>query len=365
MEKKNVLMLGKKYNITWQQTMLRIYDPKETVEFYEKNFGMINIHTYHFKEYNFSLYFMITPPYDEEERKKLPTPNTKESEKYLWDLKTVCLELTYNHNSNEKLSNGNNENDKGFGHIAFNCHDVVELCDFLFKEKNVKFHKLPHETKMKTIGFALDPNSYWIEIVRRSSQVKWESNHTITNFSQTMIRIKNPKKSLYFYIHLLGMKLIHIKHNSDFSLYFLKSSYLNDENELNDHKKIGKEPTQEEYNFEILRNSYQSNEDYENFKMSWEPVLELTHNHGTENNDNFSYHNGNTEPRGFGHIGFLVNDLEGYCKELENLNIPFKKKVHEGIMNNIAFVYDPDNYLVELIQRGTSFSVTKEKEVEE
>ncbi|CAD2091357.1 glyoxalase I, putative [Plasmodium vinckei brucechwatti] len=350
MEDKKGLVLGKKYNVAWQQTMLRINNPKETVEFYEKNFGMINIHTYHFNEYNFSLYFMITPPYDEEERKKLPKPNTKESEEYLWNLNTVCLELTHNHNSNEILSNGNNENDKGFGHIAFNCENVTEFCDYLFKKQNVKFHKLPHETKMKTIGFALDPNNYWIEIVKRSSEVKWKNNKNITNFSQTMIRVKDPKKSLYFYIHILGMELIYTKH-TDYSLYFLKSSYDNkDNNSLNRQNSDNID-----YNFDLLKTSFQSDENYENFKSSWEPVLELTHNHGTENEENFAYHNGNTEPRGFGHIGFLVDDLQSYCKELESLNIPFKKKINEGLMNNIAFIYDPDNYLIELVQRGTSF----------
>ncbi|CRH00008.1 glyoxalase I, putative [Plasmodium relictum] len=345
--KENILNFGKKYNITWQQTMLRIYNPEETIEFYEKNFGMINIHTYHFNEHNFSLYFMITPPYDEEEKKKLPPKNTRESEKYLWNLNTVCLELTHNHNSEEKLSNGNNENDRGFGHIAFNCHDVVELCDKLLK-KSVRFHKLPHETKMKSIGFALDPNNYWIEIVKRSNEVIWKDKKDITNFSQTMIRVKNPEKSLYFYINILGMKLVHIKHNDNFSLYFLKSTYLNEKNTSTSDEGS--------YDFNSLKNSFQSNESYENFKKSWHPVLELTHNHGTEEDEKFSYHNGNTEPRGFGHLGFLVDNLEDYCKELENLNITFKKKVNEGLMKNIAFIYDPDNYIIELIQRDTTFN---------
>ena len=34
-------------------------------------------------------------------------------------------------------------------------------------------------------------------------------------------------------------------------------------------------------------------------------VLELTHNHGTEKDDAFHVHTGNSEPLGFGHIGFL------------------------------------------------------------
>ena len=58
-----------------------------------------------------------------------------------------------------------------------------------------------------------------------------------------------------------------------------------------------------------------------------EGVLELTHNHGTESDDSFKgswcyaqitlkltdglpgYHNGNSEPKGFGHIAFSVPNM--------------------------------------------------------
>jgi len=42
-------------------------------------------------------------------------------------------------------------------------------------------------------------------------------------------------------------------------------------------------------------------------KKLFNPVLELTHNHGTETQDDFAHKTGNEpEAKGFGHIGFLV-----------------------------------------------------------
>jgi lactoylglutathione lyase len=61
--------------------------------------------------------------------------------------------------------------------------------------------------------------------------------------------------------------------------------------------------------------------------------------------------------RGFGHIGFLCDDLEGTCETLERKGVAFKKKPKDGNMHTLAFAYDPDNYWVEIIDRGkASFS---------
>ncbi|CAE8593947.1 unnamed protein product [Polarella glacialis] len=90
-------MAGRRYNALWQQTMLRIKDPKVSVPFYEKNFNMKLVHEYHFPQWKFSLYFM--------ERVRdgvtVPTPGTKESEAYLWNMTGTTLELTHNHGSEE------------------------------------------------------------------------------------------------------------------------------------------------------------------------------------------------------------------------------------------------------------------------
>ena len=50
----------------------------------------------------------------------------------------------------------------------------------------------------------------------------------------------------------------------------------------------------------------------------------------------YRYHNGNDEGegmiRGFGHTGFLCDDLDSACEYLEHSGVAFKKKPSEGTM---------------------------------
>ena len=55
---------------------------------------------------------------------------------------------------------------RGFGHLGYLCDDVYEFCAAL-EEGGVAFHKKPDEGGMKGLAFALDPDGYWIEIIKR------------------------------------------------------------------------------------------------------------------------------------------------------------------------------------------------------
>jgi lactoylglutathione lyase len=148
-------------------------------------------------------------------------------------------------------------------------------------------------------------------------------------FNHTMLRVRDPKVTLDFYTRVLGMRLIRKVDFAEwkFSLYFL--AYL---------------PNGETVPTDNVENA--------RFTNSREGVLELTHNWGTEEKPETPYHNGNTEPRGFGHICVTVPDIKAACERFESLGVNFQKRLGEGGMKNIAFIKDPDHYWVEIVQPG-------------
>ena len=148
-------------------------------------------------------------------------------------------------------------------------------------------------------------------------------------FNQTMFRIKDPKKSLDFYHNVLGMTLVKKLDfpEMEFSLYFL--GYIRSDDD----------PIPEE---DKSRTEY-------TFRQK--ALLELTHNWGTESDENFSgYHSGNEEPKGFGHIGISVPDVYVACERFEQEGVSFVKKPDDGSMKGLAFIRDPDGYWIEILE---------------
>ncbi|PHT35196.1 Lactoylglutathione lyase [Capsicum baccatum] len=142
---------------------------------------------------------------------------------------------------------------------------------------------------------------------------------------QTMFRIKDPKVSLEFYSKVMGMSLLKRLDFPEmkFSLYFM-----------------GYEDTSSAPSEQVERTAW---------TFGQKATLELTHNWGTESDPNFTgYHNGNSEPRGFGHIGVTVDDVYKACERFESLGVEFVKKPLDGKMKGIAFIKDPDGYWIEI-----------------
>ena len=124
----------------------------------------------------------------------------------------------------------------------------------------------------------------------------------------TMMRVKNLEESIKFYCGLLGMEVLRKKDypGGKFTNCFIGFG----------------------------------NEDSHT-------VLELTHNWG-DTAESVDYHNGNSEPKGFGHIGFHVPNADAACKRFESLGVPFQKGLNDGSMKGIAFIKDPDGYWIEI-----------------
>ncbi|GJJ75902.1 lactoylglutathione lyase [Entomortierella parvispora] len=154
-------------------------------------------------------------------------------------------------------------------------------------------------------------------------------------FNHTMIRVKDPKASLEFYQEILGMQLVSTMENpgGKFTLYFL--AYVNEK----DRAELASKTDDQKRAYAFNRAG----------------ILELTHNWGTENDADFSYANGNSNPgRGFGHTAIIVDNIDEACKRFESYGdkVKWVKKLTDGTMKNIAFIADPDGYWVEILNRA-------------
>ena len=300
-------------NYSFNHTMLRIKDPKVTVKFYQDHFGMSVLATMPVPELGFTNYFLACDQ-----------PNSLHHKKP-WYEREGILELCHNHgwenDGSIKINNGNVEPHRGFGHICFSVDNLHQVCQNL-ETNGVKFQKRLVDGRQKDIAFALDPDGYWIELVGNKT-VNPQTSTPRMRFNHSMIRVKDPVKSLKFYEQVLGMTLLRTAEfaPAKFTLYFL--GYNSDPN--------------------FVRNSGEGVSDRE-------AIIELTWNWGTEQEADFKYHNGN--PQGFGNLGIAVPDVDVAMARLEGLGVPITKKRTDGQLKFIGFVADPDGYAVEILPRA-------------
>lgn len=145
--------------------------------------------------------------------------------------------------------------------------------------------------------------------------------------NHTMLRIKDPEQALAFYTRVFGMRVLRRLdfEEMQFSLYFLA-------------RPEAGESVPEEAGERTV------------WTFSQRGVLELTHNWGTEAQQDFAYHDGNAEPQGFGHICFSVPDLEAAQAWFDANEVTFVKRGDQGKMKDVVFVKDVDGYWIEVVQ---------------
>ena len=155
---------------------------------------------------------------------------------------------------------------------------------------------------------------------------------------QTMIRVKDPETSLKFYVETLGFKLVMYRDFPQwgFSVYFVA------------HGVDVDVPEDEDGRWKLCMNT--------------PGCVEITWNHGSETAEGALYNTGNSDTTGvpngdkvkggFGHLGITVPDVYETCDRLHKLGVPFHKSPNGGGMKGIAFIKDPDGYLIEVLPQG-------------
>ena len=158
----------------FNQTMIRIKDPKISLDFYTRIIGMRLYRKLDFPDMKFTLYFLAMP--GDVDNKNLPDDEKKRT---TWTFsQRAMLELTHNwgteNDVNFKYHDGN-EKPQGFGHIGISVPDVYKASE-RFEKLGVNFVKKPDDGKMKGLAFITDPDGYWIEILQANIIEKNSAN---------------------------------------------------------------------------------------------------------------------------------------------------------------------------------------------
>ncbi|MGG7517465.1 VOC family protein [Allorhizobium undicola] len=130
-------------------------------------------------------------------------------------------------------------------------------------------------------------------------------------YLHTMVRVENLDASLHFYCTLMGLSEVRRIENEKgrFTLVFLAAD-----------------------------------EDLAAARDNKAPCLELTYNWDSEHY---------TGGRNFGHLAYEVDDIYGFCQNLQDNGITINRPPRDGHM---AFVRSPDGISFEILQKGQALA---------
>lgn len=224
-----------------------------------------------------------------------------------------------------KIYNGNTDPYKGFGHLCFALSNIEEAQKHLL-EQGVEFKKRLEDGRQKNIAFVLDPDQYWVELIEDAIDKKAGVYNIASNrMNHTMVRIRDPARSLEFYRGILGMKLFSKREfpEAKFTLYFIGYDHSSGYTE-------GLEQPVEQ--------------------AGRQSIIELTHNWGTETASLAEfpgYYVFGDDPAvaGFDHFSVSCKDSGRFIEELEHKKVIFMSCDKDA---GTATIADPDGWRVEI-----------------
>ncbi|KTD72420.1 VOC family protein [Legionella tucsonensis] len=139
--------------MNYLHTMVRVSNLDESLDFYCKKLGLIEVKRIENQKGRFTLIFLAAP-HDLERAKQLKTP---------------LLELTYNWDREEY------EEGRNFGHLAYRVDNIYEICQRL-KDSGVVINRPPRDGYM---AFIRSPDNISIELLQKGEplpiQEPWAS----------------------------------------------------------------------------------------------------------------------------------------------------------------------------------------------
>eukprot|EP01063_Lacrimia_lanifica_P039931 TRINITY_DN8906_c0_g2_i3.p1 TRINITY_DN8906_c0_g2~~TRINITY_DN8906_c0_g2_i3.p1 ORF type:complete len:446 (+),score=136.94 TRINITY_DN8906_c0_g2_i3:108-1445(+) len=372
----------------------RVKHLRRAIDFYQRIFDFEVLHTLKLVQAGYSMVYIgprvankFTParaqssshqlkvrnPNDALGNAAAPSPGTLDAHDYLFHSHGTCLEFIHftheEENHHYTISSGNDPKHLGFGGVNILVEDLAQVCRRLH---GLKYDVLAEPTPADPSVLVLDPDGYAVRITERKSTALYDmrmrpdmaklndlgitldpaaAKPPPSVINQIRLRVKNPRASVPFYEEFFDMRVVCVRKCPDLEItryYMVCRQQVRLESA--DFIPLPKDPYAEEaWDF------------VQSFRVAF---LELQHHHGVEDAEGFTYHSGNTPPLGFGHLGFLVRDVEEVIEKCVKLGIFVIKNKGEGAFPQSGYIMDPDGYWIEIYPRCMRDIIAKQPEAE-